>query len=52
MQEEVSYGNIFQVLKYMVKTLVDADEYSFFIHRDSEWEYYSSRSDSIEQLKD
>jgi cAMP-specific phosphodiesterase 4 len=31
MQEDISYSNLYSVLKFMVKILVDADEFSFFI---------------------
>jgi cAMP-specific phosphodiesterase 4 len=29
---------------------VDADEFTFFIHRDKEWEVYSSANDSIKDV--
>jgi hypothetical protein len=38
MQEDVSYDVIFWVLKYMIKTLVNADAFSFFIKREKQWE--------------
>jgi cAMP-specific phosphodiesterase 4 len=38
MQEDISYSSLFSVLKFMVKILVDADEFTFFIRRETEWE--------------
>jgi hypothetical protein len=34
----------------MVKTLLDADDFSFFIKRDKNREFYSTRNDSIMEL--
>ena len=50
MQEDISYENLYQVLKFLLKILVDADEFTFFIHRDKEWEVYSSANDSIKDV--
>lgn len=50
MQEDISYENLYQVLKFLLKSLVDADEFTFFIHRDKDWEVYSSQNDSIKDL--
>jgi cAMP-specific phosphodiesterase 4 len=38
MQEEVSYESLVAILNYMIKTLVDADCFSFFIKREKQWE--------------
>ncbi|CAD8156083.1 unnamed protein product [Paramecium octaurelia] len=50
MQEDISYENLYQVLKFLLKILVDADEFTFFIHRDKDWEVYSSANDSIKDV--
>lgn len=50
MQEDISYENLYSVLKFLLKLLVDADEFTFFIHRDKDWEVYSSSNDSIKDL--
>ncbi|CAK91630.1 unnamed protein product (macronuclear) [Paramecium tetraurelia] len=50
MQEDISYENLYQVLKFLLKILVDADEFTFFIHRDKEWEVYQSSNDSIKDV--
>ncbi|CAD8126757.1 unnamed protein product [Paramecium sonneborni] len=50
MQEDISYENLYQVLKFLLKILVDADEFTFFIHRDKDWEVYTSANDSIKDI--
>lgn len=41
MQDDLSYNSLFSVLKFMVKILVDADEFTFFIRREQEWEVHN-----------
>lgn len=50
MQEDINYENLFSVLKFMLKMLVDADEFTFFIRREGSWEIYRTENDSIKQL--
>ena len=42
MQDDLSYNSLFSVLKFMVKILVDADEFTFFIRREQEWEVFNA----------
>jgi hypothetical protein len=42
MQEEVTYINIYSVLKHLVKILIDCDKFSFLIHKNDSWGLYTS----------
>lgn len=47
MQEELSYNNLVNVVKSMIKELTDSDEIYFLIKRNEEWDFYSTEKDSI-----
>lgn len=48
MDENVSYNNIFALLKEMTKHLLDCDEFSFVVLQDSKAQCYSTTNDSNE----
>lgn len=50
MQEEITYNCLFSVVKAMIKTLVDADDLTFFIRTKGDWAVYSTEEDSIQQI--
>ncbi|CAD8145563.1 unnamed protein product [Paramecium pentaurelia] len=51
MQEELSYNNLVNVVKSIIKELTDSDEIYFLIKRNDEWDFYSTEKDSIKQIE-
>ncbi|CAD8107871.1 unnamed protein product [Paramecium sonneborni] len=50
MQQDSSYKNLQQVLQFLLKILLDADEFTFFIHLDKKWEIYQFSNNSIKVI--
>ncbi|CAK69783.1 unnamed protein product (macronuclear) [Paramecium tetraurelia] len=51
MQEELSYNNLVNVVKSLIKELTDSEEIYFLIKRNEEWDFYSTEKDSIKQIE-
>ncbi|CAD8159906.1 unnamed protein product [Paramecium pentaurelia] len=51
MQEELSYNNLVNVVKSLIKELTDSDDIYFLIKRNEEWDFYSTEKDSIKQIE-
>lgn len=49
-QEEVSYQNIIQLMKYVLKSMIDCDEFTYIIREEDQVNMYQTLTDSYQLL--